>query len=313
MAARPPSPSRPIRRRRRGSPREPAAAASVSWLRRSTTATARRACPRRRRVRAARPTPGPGRPWRAATNYNVYKQKGSIYGFVAQVSAATWTDANLDPDIGNTPPQQRNPFGATKITAVSVSNGGAGYSAPSVQWSTTPRARVPPSRRQRVGRRSPQSMCNSQGQDSSPNAALQVSDGNGSGASIQLQLRRRRARRRALQIGSATVLAGGRGLPCGGLCARDLSRRHQQQRHARLTVLGRRQVTACAVTNPGYGFAPTFPFPYAQVYDAAGSGAVLVPTADGRRHDLSAMLDLLHAAPGLCRHAQPAADPVVHR
>ena len=48
------------------------------------------------------------------TNYNVYKQKGSIYGFVTQVSAATWTDANLDPDIGNTPPQQRNPFGANR-------------------------------------------------------------------------------------------------------------------------------------------------------------------------------------------------------
>src|SRR5438067_434172 len=49
------------------------------------------------------------------TYYNVYKKRGSIYGFVAQVSTNSWTDATFDPDIGNTPPGQRNPFGASKI------------------------------------------------------------------------------------------------------------------------------------------------------------------------------------------------------
>src|SRR5207249_714234 len=58
------------------------------------------------------------------TNYNVYKQKGSIFGFVAQVQTNSWTDATIDPDIGNTPPQQRNPFGLRKITAVTVQHGG---------------------------------------------------------------------------------------------------------------------------------------------------------------------------------------------
>jgi hypothetical protein len=49
------------------------------------------------------------------SNYNIYKQKGSIFGFVAQVQTNSWTDNNLAPDIGNTPPGSRNPFsgGAT--------------------------------------------------------------------------------------------------------------------------------------------------------------------------------------------------------
>lgn len=44
------------------------------------------------------------------TNYNVYKKKGSIFGFVAQVQTNAWTDASIDPDISNTPPGSRNPF-----------------------------------------------------------------------------------------------------------------------------------------------------------------------------------------------------------
>ena len=66
------------------------------------------------------------------TNYNVYKQKGSVFGFVAQVQTVTWTDGNLDPDVGNTPPGFRNPFASTSITSVTVTNGGSGYSAPTL-------------------------------------------------------------------------------------------------------------------------------------------------------------------------------------
>lgn len=64
------------------------------------------------------------------TNYNVYKKKGSIYGFVAQVQEATWTDSNIDPDIGNTPPGTRNPFGTLTLSSATVTNGGSGYTAP---------------------------------------------------------------------------------------------------------------------------------------------------------------------------------------
>ena len=62
--------------------------------------------------------------------YNVYKKKGSIYGFVAQVPVPSWTDANIDPDIGVTPPQQRNPFAYSRATGALVVAGGTGYAAP---------------------------------------------------------------------------------------------------------------------------------------------------------------------------------------
>ena len=44
------------------------------------------------------------------STWNVYKAKGSIYGFVAQVTTNSWTDDNIAPNIGNTPPGSRNPF-----------------------------------------------------------------------------------------------------------------------------------------------------------------------------------------------------------
>jgi len=44
------------------------------------------------------------------TNDNIYKLNGSVAGFVAQVQSTSWTDNNLAPDVGNTPPGSRNPF-----------------------------------------------------------------------------------------------------------------------------------------------------------------------------------------------------------
>jgi Ubiquitin-activating enzyme E1 FCCH domain len=64
--------------------------------------------------------------WTAVTgcsNYNVYKQTGSVYGFVAQVQTTTWTDNNIGPDVGNTPPGSRNPF-QTAITGATNANPG---------------------------------------------------------------------------------------------------------------------------------------------------------------------------------------------
>lgn len=62
--------------------------------------------------------------------YNVYKRKGSVYGFVAQVAATSWSDAAIDPDIGSTPPQARNPFATGFATGVTIVSAGSGYSAP---------------------------------------------------------------------------------------------------------------------------------------------------------------------------------------
>lgn len=64
------------------------------------------------------------------TNYNVYKLKGSVYGFVAQVQQPAWTDSNLDPDISNTPPGSRTPFGTGLLTSLTVQSGGSGYASP---------------------------------------------------------------------------------------------------------------------------------------------------------------------------------------
>lgn len=63
------------------------------------------------------------------TNYTVYKKKGSVYGFVAQVETNSWTDSNLDPDISNTPPGTRNPFGAGTLQGLILTSGGSGYSS----------------------------------------------------------------------------------------------------------------------------------------------------------------------------------------
>jgi hypothetical protein len=65
------------------------------------------------------------------TNYNVYKLSGSIYGWVAQVQTATFTDNGFTPDIGNTPPGSRNPFGTGTLTGITITAGGTGYSSPS--------------------------------------------------------------------------------------------------------------------------------------------------------------------------------------
>ncbi len=50
-----------------------------------------------------------------ASNYNVYKAKNGVYGFIgrAGTGATGFTDATIDPDTTDTPPQSNNPFNAT--------------------------------------------------------------------------------------------------------------------------------------------------------------------------------------------------------
>ena len=71
--------------------------------------------------------------WNAVSgcsNYNIYKKSGSIYGFVAQVQTNSWTDNSLAPNIGNTPPGSRTPFGTGTFNSLTVTNGGSGYGSP---------------------------------------------------------------------------------------------------------------------------------------------------------------------------------------
>ena len=51
--------------------------------------------------------------WAAAVNaesYNVYRQDNGIYGFVGRTELLTFTDDNIEPDTGDTPPRFRDPF-----------------------------------------------------------------------------------------------------------------------------------------------------------------------------------------------------------
>jgi len=210
------------------------------------------------------------------TNYNIYKKNGSIYGFVAQVTTNSWTDNNLAPDIGNTPPGQRNPFGANKITAVTVTHGGSGYNSPTVKAVDNAGSGAAFTAHVSGGVITSVDV-NSQGLNYSSNATLQVSDGGGTGALIQLNFGDDGTDGVHYLISSATVLAGGSGYHAGAYALVIQPGGSNDGATLALTLSGG-AVTACTVTNGGYGFSPYFPFPYAQVFDSAGSGAALTPT-----------------------------------
>lgn len=70
-------------------------------------------------------TPVPG-----CSTYNFYRRKGSLHGFVAQAATSAFTDTGDSPDIGVTPPQQRQPFAYGRATGVTITAGGSGYTSP---------------------------------------------------------------------------------------------------------------------------------------------------------------------------------------
>ncbi|MBS0524327.1 MAG: hypothetical protein JSS04_11910 [Proteobacteria bacterium] len=118
------------------------------------------------------------------TNCNVYKQKGSVYGFVAQVQQPTWTDSNLDPDIANTPPGSRTPFGTNLLTSATVVHGGSGYNSPTGKVIDGGRTLTTVSFTLSGGAISAATLADTTRQ-ASPNAFLQITDGSGSGAVLQ--------------------------------------------------------------------------------------------------------------------------------
>jgi hypothetical protein len=118
------------------------------------------------------------------TNYNVYKAKGSVYGFVAQVQQASWTDSNLDPDIANTPPGSRTPFGTNLLTSATVVQGGSGYNSPTGKVIDGGRTLTTVSFTLSGGAIASATLADTT-QQASPNAFLQITDGSGSGAVLQ--------------------------------------------------------------------------------------------------------------------------------
>lgn len=77
-----------------------------------------------------------------AVSYNVYRSIvstsevlsfGSELGYVGRTQGTKFTDPNIVPDFGKSPPLNRNPFAPGAITSIRVTAGGSGYtSAPSV-------------------------------------------------------------------------------------------------------------------------------------------------------------------------------------
>jgi len=47
-----------------------------------------------------------------AARYNVYKQASGLYGFIGQTDTLAFTDDNITANLGKTPPEIQNPFGA---------------------------------------------------------------------------------------------------------------------------------------------------------------------------------------------------------
>lgn len=62
-----------------------------------------------------------------AKEYNVYKKKGGVYGFIGVADDPSFTDATISADVTDTPPNVRNPFAVTPLKTVTVSEGGTGY------------------------------------------------------------------------------------------------------------------------------------------------------------------------------------------
>ena len=66
-------------------------------------------------------------PVTGAVRYNVYKKQSGLYGFIGQTEALEFTDDNIAPDLGATPPIYDPSFAVNAIVSVPVTNGGSLY------------------------------------------------------------------------------------------------------------------------------------------------------------------------------------------
>ncbi len=66
-------------------------------------------------------------PVAGAVRYNVYKFESGLFGYIGQTEGTSFTDENIAPDLGTTPPIYDSTFIGGAITSVPVTNGGSGY------------------------------------------------------------------------------------------------------------------------------------------------------------------------------------------
>ena len=58
-----------------------------------------------------------------AVKYNVYKDRNGFFGYIGSADSNKFTDDNIDPTVGDTPPQARDPFASSNYPAtVSLHN-----------------------------------------------------------------------------------------------------------------------------------------------------------------------------------------------
>ena len=62
-----------------------------------------------------------------AALYNVYKRQSGLYGYIGQTQSLSFTDNNIAPNLGITPPIADTTFVPGAIMSVPVTNGGSGY------------------------------------------------------------------------------------------------------------------------------------------------------------------------------------------
>jgi len=222
------------------------------------------------------------------TNYNVYKKKGSIYGFVAQVQTTTWTDDNLAGDVSTTPPGTRTPFGTGTLQSLMVTAGGSGYSNSAngklidgIRTLTTVTLTV-------TGGVITAATPVGTGQSVSANAYVQITDGTGSGAVLQpvWEIVSHDAGDGIFFISAyligVTVVNGGSGYgPNPVITALDSGVPIGGSLTLTPTVAGG-VITAVAVGGPTFT-PPSIDFFSFSVTDSAGKGAIITPNilADG--------------------------------
>lgn len=66
-------------------------------------------------------------PSTGAVRYNVYKKQSGLYGYIGQTESLEFTDNNIAPDLGITPPIYDPSFAVNAIVSVPVTNGGSNY------------------------------------------------------------------------------------------------------------------------------------------------------------------------------------------
>ena len=217
------------------------------------------------------------------TNYNIYKKAatGNVYGFIGHVQASaaggnvTFTDATIGPDVGNTPPQQRMPFGGGTITGATVGAGGSGYFAPTATVIDPGGGIGGAVSLTTSGGVITAASVAAAGKNYSGNATLQIKDGTGSGAAFSFTYAADSAGDGFLYIDSATVTAGGSGYHAGAYVQITRSDGLVMAQVFSLTVSGG-AVTGISVIHTGAAYAfydnVTYYVLKAEAIDSAGTG-----------------------------------------